>query len=112
MNMNVTEIAGGITHVVLDGRLDIAGAQEIDLPFATLSNSKDKLLVDLAKVDFIASMGVRTLMFGGKAIARKGGHIVICSPEENVEKVLRMTGLDEVITIYPDYSSALAALSA
>jgi anti-sigma B factor antagonist len=112
MNMNVTEIAGGITHVALDGRLDIAGAQEIDLPFATLSNSKDKLLVDLAKVDFIASMGVRTLMFGGKTIARKGGRIVICSPQENVEKVLRMTGLDEVITIYPDYSSALAALSA
>jgi anti-sigma B factor antagonist len=112
MNMNVTEIADGITHVVLDGRLDIAGAQQIDLTFAALSNSKDKLIVDLGKVDFIASMGVRTLMFGGKTIARKGGRIVICNPEENVEKVLRMTGLDEVVAIYPDYASALAALSA
>ncbi len=111
MNMNVVEVDGGITHVVLDGRLDIMGAQEIDLKFNILASTKNKLLVDLEKVSFLASMGVRTLMLGAKTAARKRGRMVVCGADENVDKVLRMTGFDEVVDIYPDYPAALAALS-
>ena len=32
--MNVNETADGVTHVALDGRFDIAGAQEVDGRFA------------------------------------------------------------------------------
>jgi anti-anti-sigma factor len=56
-------------------------------------------------------MGVRTLMLGAKTVARKRGRMVVCGADENVEKVLRMTGFDEVVDIDPDYPAALAALS-
>ena len=111
MNMNVLEVDGGITHVLLDGRLDIMGAQEIDLKFNILAGSKNKLVIDLEKVSFLASMGVRTLMVGAKTVTRKGGRMVVCGADENVDKVLRMTGFDEVVTICPDFPAALAALS-
>ena len=33
MEMNVTHTADGLTHVVLDGRLDTAGARAVDARF-------------------------------------------------------------------------------
>lgn len=110
MKMQVTEIEG-VTLVVLDGRFDIAGAQEVDLPFSTLAGSVPKLAVDMSKVTFLASLGVRTLMVTAKAVLRRGASMCVFGADENVEKVLRATGYDEIVSLYPDHQSALAALS-
>ena len=111
MDMNVIEAAGGVTHVVLDGRFDIAGAQAVDARFGDLAQSSQLLVVDLAKVPFIASLGVRTLMVSAKTLIRRGANMAICGADENVEKVLRSTGFDEIVDLYPDFASAAAALT-
>ena len=111
MDMDVNEAADGVTHVVLDGRFDIAGAQEVDPRFVTLAKSSASLVVDLAKVSFIASLGVRTLMVSAKTLIRRGADMAVCGANENVEKVLRSTGFDEIVSLYPDFPSAAAALA-
>ena len=111
MKMDVVETATGVTRVILEGRLDIAGAQEIDQPFSVLGGSRRKVVVDLAKVSFLASLGLRTLMFSAKAVNMKGGKFVVCAPDENVEKVLRMSGIADVIPIFADYAAAEVAVS-
>lgn len=108
MQMDVTE-ADGVTLIVLDGRFDIAGAQAVDLRFSALAGSCSALVVDLANVSFLASMGVRTLMLSAKTILRRGARMAVCGPDENVEKVLRATGFDEIVDIYPDFRSAAVA---
>ena len=111
MDMRVTEI-DGITLVELDGRFDISGAQEVDLRFSALAGSAQRLAVDLSRVTFLASMGVRTLMLSAKAILRRGAAMAVFGPDANVEAVLRATGFDEIVTLYPDFASAKAALAA
>ena len=111
MDMQVLEAEGGITRVVLDGRFDIAGAQEVDLRFSALAGSTKTLVVDMAKVSFLASMGVRTLMLSAKTMMRRGAPMAVCAADENVEKVLRATGFDEIVDLYPDFSAAYAALT-
>ena len=111
MKINVVETPNGITHVILEGRLDIAGAQVIDTPFSVLGGSRRKVIVDLAKVDFLASLGLRTFMFSAKAVTMKGGKFVFCAPDENVEKVLRMSGVADVIPIFTDFAAAEVAVS-
>ncbi len=108
--MKVIETADEVTHVVLAGRFDIGGAQEVDAPFTALAEKARFLVVDLAGVSFIASLGVRTLMVSAKTINRRGEYIAICGASENVEKVLRSTGFDEIVGLYPDFASAAAAL--
>ena len=62
MDMQVIQTDDEITHVALDGRFDIQGAQEVDSRFGELWKSSKALVVDLSNVSFLASLGVRTLM--------------------------------------------------
>jgi anti-anti-sigma regulatory factor len=66
MDMTVSQADDGVSRVVLDGRFDIHGAQQVDARFGELAESSKALIVDLAKVSFLASLGVRTLMLSAK----------------------------------------------
>jgi anti-anti-sigma factor len=57
------------------------------------------VIVDFSDLEFLASLGMRTLVMTAKAVARKGGNMVIASPQSNVEKALRTAGIDSVIPI-------------
>ena len=65
----------------------------------------------MAKVSFLASMGVRTLMLSAKTMMRRKATMAVCAADENVEKVLRSTGFDEIVDLYPDFAAASAALT-
>ena len=110
MDMTVSQADDEITRIVLDGRFDIQGAQEVDARFGELAESSKALIVDLAKVSFLASLGVRTLMLSAKTLMRRGGDMAVCGANENVEKVLRSTGFNEVAGLYPDFNSAARTL--
>jgi anti-anti-sigma factor len=111
MNMDVIENASGVTRAVLNGRFDIAGALEVDLPISVLAGRCKILVVDLAGVTFLASMGVRTLMLSAKTMMRRGATMAVCGADSNVETVLRLTGFDEIVTLYPDFETAEAKIA-
>jgi anti-anti-sigma factor len=100
-----------LTRVVLSGRIDIAGAHEIDLPMSSVGGRK-AVVIDLAGVDFMASMGMRSLVLTAKAIISKNGRIVLLAPRPEVEEVLRTAGIDELIPIHHAETEAIAAVTA
>jgi anti-sigma B factor antagonist len=110
MKMQTDQIGGTVTKASLNGKLDIAGAHAIDLPFNVMVGSKRAIVVDLTDVTFIASMGLRTLIMGAKAVASKGGKMVLLSPTEDVAKVLEDSGTTTIIPIYNDLSEAVSAV--
>jgi stage II sporulation protein AA (anti-sigma F factor antagonist) len=109
MDMQVNEV-DGITLVTLDGRFDIAGSQAADPRFKTLADTVPALAVDMSKVTFLASLGVRTLMLSAKTLLQRGAGIAVFGCDENVEKVLRATGFNEIVSLSPDFAAAKAAL--
>lgn len=111
MDMDVEEIDGGVTNVVLRGRLDTAGAGAIDLRFNVIAGSKRAVIVDLSKVDFMASLGIRLLVMGAKTITRKGGKLVVLASDKNVLAVLKTAGIDQLMPIVFDRSAAIAAVA-
>jgi anti-anti-sigma factor len=104
------ELDGGITKVVLDGSLDLVGAAAIDLRMNLIGGSSKTVLIDMQKVTFIGSMGLRALVQPARAISRRGGKIAIFAPQELVEKVLATSGIDTMIPIFHDYDAAVSAL--
>jgi anti-anti-sigma factor len=110
MQISTEELEGGVTRVILDGCLDISGAQAIDLKMNVIAGSKKAVLVDIQKVSFIGSMGLRTLVAPARAIKGRGGKMVLFGPNEMVEKVLRASAIDTMIPIHHELQSAFAAL--
>ena len=110
MELIVETLPNGVTKAVLIGRLDIDGAARIDVRFSALANSPFGVAVDLSEVTFIASMGIRTLMLCARTLAAGGRRLALVSPQPNVEKALRATGVDEVMEIFTSLDSAAEAL--
>jgi anti-anti-sigma factor len=102
---------GGITRVLLDGRLDIQGAAAIDLKMNVLAGSSKFLLVDLTNVSFLGSMGLRSIVVPAQAVRRRGGKVALFGPVPMVEEVLKASNIHEVIPIFHDLDAAVASLS-
>jgi anti-sigma B factor antagonist len=111
MEMTVEELDGKVTKVVLSGRLDTAGAAQIDLKFSTIAGARRAIVVDMAGVSFLASLGIRVLLIGAKAAASKGGKLVLLSPDPNVVAVLKSARIDTLIPVLHDLNEAVAAVA-
>lgn len=111
MTISTESIDGGITRVLLDGRLDIQGAAAIDLRMNVLAGSSKFLLVDLSNVSFLGSMGLRSIVLPAQALQRRGGKMALLNPVPMVEEVLKASSIDQIIPIFHDLDSAVAALS-
>jgi anti-anti-sigma factor len=112
MAIAMEELTGGVTQVILSGRLDFESAPAVDSQMNALAGSVKAVLVDMQKVTFLGSVGLRALVSPGLAIKTKGGKIVFFGPNEMVGKVLKASGSDSLIPIYHDMESALNALRA
>lgn len=112
MELTTEQLPNGIDKIALTGRLDTAGAQEIDLPFMRLTATRPALVVvDLSRVSFLASMGIRTLLSSAKALGRRGGRMVLAGPQPLVAEVIRAMAIDELIPVYADVASACSGLT-
>jgi anti-anti-sigma factor len=110
MTVTTEDLAEGITRVVMDGRLDIAGAAAVDLKMNVIAGSKSRVLLDMQKVSFLGSMGLRSIVIPAQTVHRRGGKVVIFAPAEMVESVLKASGIDTLIPIRHELADALAAL--
>jgi anti-anti-sigma factor len=112
MEMNVEVLGNGVQHIGLVGAFDINGAADVDLRFAALAGSRDKILVDLSEVGSLASIGIRTLLVNAKVVSRRGGKFVLAGPKPMVAKTLQTAGITDLIPTYPDVAAALQAFTA
>jgi anti-sigma B factor antagonist len=110
MAIATEELPGGITKVVLDGRLDIDGAAAVDAQMNVIAGTSKAVLLDLQNVSFLGSMGLRSLVAPARAIQGRGGKMVIFGPNEMVNNVLKVSGVDTMIPVHHHLQSALAAL--
>ena len=108
MKIDVVNEQNGITKLVLIGSMDIKGALEVDPQFSEISKTKNKVIVDLKDVDFLASLGMRTLVSSAKSLMDKGGKLVLVNPQAGVEKAIKSARIDTIIPIASDLNAAIA----
>ena len=110
MELVVEELADGVTRAALKGRLDIDGAAAVDQGLRNLAGGRRRLVLDLTDVTFVASMGLRTLIVCARTMLANGGKMVIAGAQPNVDRVLSVSGVDQVMTILPSLEAAVAAM--
>lgn len=111
MELESEQLDGGILKIALDGRMDVEGTQAVDMKLTVLtSTEKAAVLMDLEKLSFLASIGMRTLVSCAKGASARGGKLVLLNPQPMVRDVLETSGLVSLIPVFDDPDAALATL--
>lgn len=111
MIVTIDEPRPGVKHVTLDGRLDLTGAETAEARFsAVLSENPGVVIVDLGKLTFMASVGLRLLMTSGKSLAKAGASMLLINPDETTRAILKSTAIDKVLPVFDGLDAALGAL--
>lgn len=110
--MKVTTLRDGkITLVVLTGRLDTTGVNEISESFsAAVGAARQSAIIDLSQIEFVGSNGLGLLLSNRKQLAQVGQQLVLLNPTEIVESVLKATRLDQVMPVAYDLDEAINQL--
>jgi anti-anti-sigma factor len=72
-----------------------------------LTEGQRKILVDMAHVRWVDSMGIGELASALVSVTRAGGHFKLLKVRGNVKELLSITGLHTVFAIYDDEMEAL-----
>lgn len=79
---------GGKCKIELVGRLDTNTASDFDAEIATIDHSEFPIqVVDLARLDYLSSAGVRSLFKARKGASDAGGQLLLVNPQPQVRKV-------------------------
>lgn len=94
----------------LNGRLDSAAApqfwQAID---EQIEAGYIRLVVDLKKVDFLSSAGIKAMIRGVQRTRSLGGDFRVANAQSQVKQLLSLAGVDTVIRLYPNVVGATAS---
>lgn len=109
----MVELGPTVNGFILSGRLDSATVGRVELPFtAALADGNRDAALDLGRLEFIASLGIRLLLSAGRAVARRGGRVVLFGASPMVAEVLIGLSLDRVLPMVATREEALARLAA
>ena len=82
----------GFCVVDVTGEVDIKTAPEVEVSIASVSDRP--LAIDLNRVDFIDSTGLRVLVTARARAAENGTRLVLCAAEDSaVIRTMRLAGL-------------------
>jgi anti-sigma B factor antagonist len=108
LELSTSDRAGG-AHVVLSGELDIATAPKLEEEVRRLEEEGRGLIVlDLRGLEFMDSSGLRALLAADTRARERGARVVLVRGDERIQRVLRITRLDERLEIVDDVGSLAA----
>ena len=107
MKMEIADTADGLVNVTLAGRLDPLAVERIEPDLAaSIVPRGARAIVDLSRLEFISSMGLRMFITIARDLARNNGKLVLYSPQPWVNMIFTTAALHSIIPVLPDASSA------
>ena len=89
-------VRAGTPTLALTGELDIDSANELEEAVREVCASATGLVIDLRKVTFMDSTGLRVLIVAG-ALCEETGNELRIIPGEDIQRILEISGLDRVL---------------
>lgn len=84
----------------VEGELDLAGCPDLELALDDAEESQaGRIVLDLERVTFIDSTGLRALLNAGRRSARNGNRLGITRSGGQVSDMLRLTALDKTLPL-------------
>lgn len=113
---SAAKLDDGVCVIAVRGELDLSTASDLERPLEDAVSSGDaSVLIDLTECEFIDSTGIALIVRAWQRLDRTAdgegsGQVVISSDNDQVRRVLEITGLELSIPIHSTRDQALAAL--
>ena len=104
--------SGEVKVVSFIGNLDTNTSPDAEESLSSLINEGAlKIVVDLEKLDYISSAGLRVLLSTTKNIKSKGGGCHMCNLNEMVQEVFDISGFSMIFSVYQSTEAAVAGFN-
>ena len=102
LEVRVDELADW-TVVTLSGQLDVATAPDLRQALQEAQYAgADRVVVDLADLQFLDSFGLGVLVGGLRRARLHGGRLVLAGANDRIRQILEVTGLDTTFHLAED----------
>lgn len=81
-----------------EGRLDTVTAPEFEAAIAENAEGVTELSLDLAKLDYISSAGLRVLLSAQKRMSA-AGKMTVKNVNETIAEIFEITGFSDILTV-------------
>jgi len=100
---------GEAVVVKMAGDASVGSMADLERRFTKVQAMRPELVVlDMSELNFIASIGMGTLVALQRSVARNGGSIKLAGVNDHVHGALKRAGLDQVFDIHDTPEAALA----
>lgn len=94
--------------VTAEGRVDSTNAHELDATLSQLISDGNKdLVLDLAKITYMSSAGLRAIVSALRSAKRRNGDVRIGAASERVVEVFSLAGLTPLFQMFDDVETAV-----
>jgi anti-sigma B factor antagonist len=109
MTLTIDRSHGNVAVVALQGEIDLQQSPAVRRELMQCLNDRWDVVVDLAKVDYIDSSGIASLVEAFQTARRLGTRFSLAAVSSAAMRVLKLARLDEVFVIHGGTAAALAA---
>jgi anti-anti-sigma factor len=113
---SASDLEGGVRLLEVHGELDLSTASQLEEPLEEATAAADAaVLIDLAGCQFIDSTGIALIVRAWQRVDASAGNggkggLVLCCRNEQVRRVLEVTGLEHSLRVFETREEAAAAL--
>ena len=94
-----TEVNGTEVLIHVGGRMDTASSPQLSKEIEKIIDTADKLILDIEKVEYVSSSGLRVFLATDQKMRTKGGELNVTNVPKPVMGVFEMTGFSNALTI-------------
>jgi anti-sigma B factor antagonist len=111
MNIDSTKLENAVLLKV-SGRMDAANAEQFQKECeGWISRGTTHILLDLAELQYVSSMGLSSFLAIAKALQAKSGSVILCRLQGLPKQVLEMTRLIGLFRVFDSTEAAVASLT-
>ncbi len=111
--MTINESQEGKTRIFdLSGRLDASTSDRLEEQLlSVIDGGASHVVVDLDKLEYISSAGLRVLLLAAKKLKQVDGKIVLSNLQAHIREVFDIAGFSAIFSIFNSRSEAIEECS-
>lgn len=102
------KIINNVPIVTVAGRIDAATSKDLESALNSLiEKNNNTIVIDLAGVEYISSVGLRVMLAALKKVRPKQGDVKLAALQPFVREVFEITGFTKLFAIYSNQGDAI-----